>query len=92
MGAEILNQDEIDALLKGVDDGAVPTTTEPEDPGKAREYDLATQVRIVRGRMPTLEMINDRFARFCRSVRGHFLFRPCQGGASALSGQPDSGL
>jgi flagellar motor switch protein FliM len=66
MGAEILNQDEIDALLKGVDDGAVPTTTEPEDPGKAREYDLATQVRIVRGRMPTLEMINDRFSRLFR--------------------------
>jgi flagellar motor switch protein FliM len=66
MSAEILNQDEIDALLKGVDDGAVPTTTASEDPSKAREYDLATQVRIVRGRMPTLEMINDRFSRLFR--------------------------
>ncbi|HEY6453525.1 MAG TPA: flagellar motor switch protein FliM, partial [Steroidobacteraceae bacterium] len=66
MPAEILNQDEIDALLKGVDDGAVPTTPLPEEPGKAREYDLATQTRIVRGRMPTLEMINDRFARLFR--------------------------
>jgi flagellar motor switch protein FliM len=66
VAAEILNQDEIDALLKGVDDGAVPTTTVPEDPGKARDYDLATQVRIVRGRMPTLEMINDRFSRLFR--------------------------
>jgi flagellar motor switch protein FliM len=28
-----------------------------------RTYDIATQVRLVRGRMPTLEMINDRFAR-----------------------------
>jgi flagellar motor switch protein FliM len=67
MGAEILNQDEIDALLKGVDDGAVPTEAEPPpDPGVARPYDLATQVRLVRGRMPTLEMINDRFARLFR--------------------------
>ena len=66
MGAEILNQDEIDALLKGVDDGAVPLDAAPADPSALREYDLATQVRIVRGRMPTLEMINDRFARLFR--------------------------
>jgi flagellar motor switch protein FliM len=66
MSAEILNQDEIDALLKGVDDGAVATEPPPDEPGKARSYDLATQVRIVRGRMPTLEMINDRFARLFR--------------------------
>jgi flagellar motor switch protein FliM len=63
MGAEILNQDEIDALLRGVDDGAVPTAPPPETPGEVRVFDIATQVRLVRGRMPTLEMINDRFAR-----------------------------
>jgi flagellar motor switch protein FliM len=63
MGAEILNQDEIDALLKGVDDGAVPIAPPPVNPGEIRPYDIATQVRLVRGRMPTLEMINDRFAR-----------------------------
>jgi flagellar motor switch protein FliM len=66
MSAEILNQDEIDALLKGVDDGAVAIEPPPDDPGKVKVYDLATQVRIVRGRMPTLEMINDRFARLFR--------------------------
>jgi flagellar motor switch protein FliM len=65
MSAEILNQDEIDALLKGVDDGEVATEPPPDEPGKAKTYDLATQVRIVRGRMPTLEMIN-RFARLFR--------------------------
>jgi flagellar motor switch protein FliM len=63
MGAEILNQDEIDALLRGVDDGAVPTAPAPQNPGEVRPYDIATQLRLVRGRMPTLEMINDRFAR-----------------------------
>jgi flagellar motor switch protein FliM len=66
MGAEVLNQDEIDALLKGVDDGEVATNPPPEEPGAVKVYDLATQVRIVRGRMPTLEMINDRFARLFR--------------------------
>ncbi len=66
MGAEILNQDEIDALLQGVDNGAVataPPTPPAAPPGEVRPYDLATQTRVVRGRMPTLEMINDRFAR-----------------------------
>jgi flagellar motor switch protein FliM len=63
MAAEVLNQDEIDALLRGVDDGAVPTAPAPESPGEVRPFDIATQVRLVRGRMPTLEMINDRFAR-----------------------------
>ena len=62
---EILNQDEIDALIHGVDSGVVPIEDAPE-PGEARPYDFATQVRIVRGRMPTLEMINERFARLFR--------------------------
>jgi flagellar motor switch protein FliM len=64
-GSDILNQDEIDALLHGVDSGAVKTDT-PLTPGEARNYDFANQVRIVRGRMPTLEMINERFARLFR--------------------------
>jgi flagellar motor switch protein FliM len=62
---KILDQAEIDALLHGVDTGAV--STEPTaPPGEARNYDFANQVRIVRGRMPTLEMINERFARLNR--------------------------
>ena len=64
-GSDILNQDEIDALLHGVDSGAVKTDI-PLTPGEARNYDFANQVRIVRGRMPTLEMINERFARLFR--------------------------
>jgi flagellar motor switch protein FliM len=64
-GSDILNQDEIDALLHGVDSGAVKTE-EPATPGEARNYDFTNQVRIVRGRMPTLEMINERFARLFR--------------------------
>ena len=63
--SDILNQDEIDALLHGVDSGAVKTEA-PVAPGEARNYDFANQVRIVRGRMPTLEMINERFARLFR--------------------------
>jgi flagellar motor switch protein FliM len=65
--SEVLNQEEIDALLKGVDDGAVDTQAAvAAAPGEARSYDLATQTRIVRGRMPALEMVNERFARLLR--------------------------
>lgn len=66
MSKELLSQDEIDALLHGVDNGAVDTTPPPAAPGEARAFDLASQDRIVRGRMPTLEMINERFARLFR--------------------------
>lgn len=69
---DLLSQDEIDALLHGVDDGEVETddTAAPPDDGEIRPYDLASHERIVRGRMPTLEMINERFARYTR----HSLF------------------
>jgi len=62
---KILDQDEIDALIHGVDLGKVATTAEPA-PGEVRSYDFNNQMRIVRGRMPTLEMINERFARIFR--------------------------
>lgn len=62
---DLLSQDEIDALLHGVDDGDVETESELE-PGEIKSYDLTSQDRIVRGRMPTLEMINERFARYTR--------------------------
>lgn len=73
-GNDILNQDEIDALIHGVDSGAVNTEAEQET-GDARPYDFATQVRIVRGRMPTLEMINERFARLFRASLFNLLRR-----------------
>jgi flagellar motor switch protein FliM len=62
---DLLSQDEIDALLHGVDDGDVDTDDDSDAEG-IRNYDLASQDRIVRGRMPTLEMINERFARYTR--------------------------
>ena len=73
-GNDVLSQDEIDALLHGVDSGAVKTEDAPA-PNEARQYDFANQVRIVRGRMPTLEMINERFARLFRTSLFNMLRR-----------------
>ncbi len=62
--SDILSQDEIDALLHGVDDGDLGgEAEEPLADGEAASYDFTSQDRIVRGRLPTLEMINERFAR-----------------------------
>lgn len=58
---DLLSQDEIDALLHGVDD--VDDIDEPldNDTEGAVSFDFSSQDRIVRGRMPTLELINERF-------------------------------
>lgn len=73
-GQEILVQDEIDALIHGIDNGNVPTEAPPER-DEAREYDFSQNTRIVRGRMPTLEMINERFGRLLRSSIYNLLHR-----------------
>lgn len=63
---DLLSQDEIDALLHGVDD--VDEAEDDLDSGNegAVNFDFSSQDRIVRGRMPTLELINERFARHMR--------------------------
>ncbi|MDR0882204.1 MAG: flagellar motor switch protein FliM [Candidatus Adiutrix sp.] len=67
--AKILTQGEIDALLKGMGGGEVETETDnAADAEGITPYDLTSQDRIIRGRMPTLEIINDRFARFFRQT------------------------
>ncbi|HEC12141.1 MAG TPA: flagellar motor switch protein FliM [Acidiferrobacteraceae bacterium] len=61
--ADLLSQDEVDALLHGVDAGVVETETDEPPKEGIQSFDFANQDRIVRGRMPTLEVINERFAR-----------------------------
>ncbi|MBV8740789.1 MAG: flagellar motor switch protein FliM [Sinobacteraceae bacterium] len=63
---KVLDQEEIDALIHGVDSGKVNTTDAAAPSGVVRAYDFNSEMRIVRGRMPTLEMINERFARIFR--------------------------
>lgn len=64
---KILSQDEVDALLKGLSDGEIDAPREnATEAAGVRIFDLANQDRIVRGRMPTLDIINDRFAKIHR--------------------------
>ena len=65
MTDDILSQEEIDALLHGVDDGDINIESDIIQRDFS-DYDLTSQDRIIRGRMPTLELINERFARHTR--------------------------
>jgi flagellar motor switch protein FliM len=77
--SDLLSQEEIDALLNGVDDGQIETESDvPPEPGTVLDFDFTQQDRIVRGRLPTLEMINDRFARFFRSALFGVLRKTCE--------------
>ena len=77
MSDNFLSQEEVDALLKGVT-GDQDDAQSQEDTSGVRPYNLATQERIVRGRMPTLEIINERFARLLRIGLFNFLRRSAE--------------
>jgi len=73
---DLLSQEEIDALLKGVDDGDFEIEIDEfQDKGGAKNYDFSSQERIVRRRIPTLEMINERFSKYLRTSLFKFLHR-----------------
>ncbi len=66
MNQQILSQDEVDALLQGITGESQKLEQEDAPAAGIRDYDLASQERIVRGRMPTFEIINERFSRNIR--------------------------
>ena len=71
-----LSQDEVDALLAGVtgeNGGSQEQKHEPQD--GIRPYDLGSPDRVVRRRMQTLELINERFARSLRNQLLNFMRR-----------------
>jgi len=82
--SQVLSQDEVDALLKGISGGEIETETDkPVNNSEIKVYDLTSQERVVRGRMPILELINDRFARSMRSSLSSSLRKPV--GATVIS-------
>lgn len=77
MADDILSQEEVDALLRGVigEEEAIDVSDEE---AHIRPYDIGRQERIVRGRMPTLEIINERFARYFRIGIFNFMRRTAE--------------
>ena len=76
MAEQFRSQEEIDALLEVAgNDGAAPGPATPPRHTKIEPYDLARQERIVRGRMPALELINERFSRNIRIGLFNFMRR-----------------
>ena len=75
MSQDFLSQEEVDALLKGVTGESDEPDAAHDDGSGVRSYNLATQERIVRGRMPTLELIHERFARFLRIGMFNYMHR-----------------
>lgn len=63
MSESFLSQEEVDALLEGVTGESQKLTEEVEEVDGIRTYSISSQERIVRGRMPTMEIVNERFAR-----------------------------
>ncbi len=67
--SKILDQDEVDALLRGLSGGEIEAESDIlEDDSGVVVFDLSNQDRIIRGRMPVLEIINDRFARLASNA------------------------
>ncbi len=81
---ELLSKEEVDTLLTGVDDGDIDTEKSVKD-GDPIPFDFTQQEKIVRGRMPTLEMLNERFARFFRGSVSEMLQRGCDVSPSGIA-------
>lgn len=75
MSESFLSQEEVDALLEGVTGESQKAAEEVFEAGEIRNYDISSQERIVRGRMPTMEVVNERFARNFRIGLFNFIRR-----------------
>ena len=67
---KVLSQDEVDALLTGISKGDVETEQKEADPSEVRLFDLTRQEKIIRGRMPSLEIIHEKFSRIYQTTLG----------------------
>ena len=82
---EILSQDEVDALREGVESGDVDTDgPAAAADGEVRPYDLTSQERSVRMRMPALDLLNERLARLLGASLPSMLRCVCEVSAQGI--------
>jgi flagellar motor switch protein FliM len=76
---QVLTQSEINSLLRGLSEGDIEdeSVEQVDNSAGARKFDLTNQERIIRGRMPTMELIHDRFSRSFRLSLAKYLGRTC---------------
>jgi flagellar motor switch protein FliM len=65
---DVLTEEEVQALLDEVESGSIETEAASPANGEVVPYNFSSKERIIRGPLPTLEMIYDRFARHFRST------------------------
>ena len=87
MSESFLSQEEVDALLEGVTGESQKDVQEAAQKGEIRPYDMSSQERIVRGRMPTMEIVNERFARNLRLGLFNFIRRTPEVSIGSISVQ-----
>lgn len=88
MNQQVLSQDEVDALLNGLNgEDSAPVEAAKESERGVRSYNLSSQERIVRGRMPTMEIINERFAKNIRIGMFKFIRRTAEVSAGGVKVQ-----
>lgn len=78
--SDLLTQDEIDALLSGLDESHLVEELEEEaavvdlqQHDQIRKYDFSSRDRIICTRMPVLDTVNERFSRLFRTSLSRFL-------------------
>ena len=87
MSESFLSQEEVDALLEGVTGESQKQVEQAAQKGEVRPYDMSSQERIVRGRMPTMEIVNERFARNLRLGLFNFIRRTPEVSIGSISVQ-----
>lgn len=75
MADSFLTPDEVDSLIEGMSNEPLEAGAAPAPTNKVRPYNLSSQERIVRGRMPTMEVVNERFASNLRIGMFNFIRR-----------------
>jgi flagellar motor switch protein FliM len=84
---QVLSQEEIDALLKGISEGDIETETDEVPQTKqveAKVFDFASYTRGMKERLYALEFVYDRFAKSFMSALSLFIEKEVDVGLSPL--------
>ena len=68
VGSRKLSNDEVEALLSGLNDESKEQATEQFDPNEVREFKFGTEDLSLLGDYYALRMINEKICRFTRAV------------------------